>query len=59
MTSNLNHPNIINVYDIQRDGEVEFITLELLRGRTLRQEIVDRKSENRLFSLVEAKGILL
>lgn len=31
----LAHPNVITVYDFDRDGEVYFMTMESLRGRTL------------------------
>jgi eukaryotic-like serine/threonine-protein kinase len=33
--SALNHPNLITVHDISADGEVEFIVMELVAGRTL------------------------
>jgi len=32
----LNHPNIVAVYDVARQGEVPYIVSELLEGRTLR-----------------------
>jgi TonB family protein len=31
----LSHPNIIHVRDFDRDGEISFVTMELLQGRTL------------------------
>src|SRR5205814_441766 len=33
--SALNHPNIITIHDIAADGEVQFIVMELVSGRTL------------------------
>jgi len=33
----LNHPNIVTIYSVERANEVEFITMELLEGQTLRQ----------------------
>ncbi len=35
----LNHPNIVTVHDVDEDGGVYFITMELLVGRTLSQLI--------------------
>jgi serine/threonine protein kinase len=37
ISSRLSHPNIVNVFDVQRSGEHYFLTMELLKGRTLRQ----------------------
>ena len=34
--SALNHPNIVTVYDVGRSGDVSWIAMELVRGRTLR-----------------------
>jgi serine/threonine protein kinase len=34
---NLSHPNIVNVFDVQQTGEYFFLTMELLKGQTLRQ----------------------
>lgn len=31
----LSHPNIVNVFDFDRDGDIAFITMELLEGETL------------------------
>jgi serine/threonine protein kinase len=35
--SSLNHPNIITVYDIGEQGEVRFIAMEYVSGKTLRE----------------------
>lgn len=35
----LTHPNIVNVYTFDRDGDVFFMTMELLEGRTLKERI--------------------
>jgi len=37
--SGLNHPNIIQVYDINSDGGVDFIAMEHIAGRTLDRHI--------------------
>ena len=35
--SALNHPNIVTVHDIGRDGETEYLAMELVDGKTLRE----------------------
>jgi eukaryotic-like serine/threonine-protein kinase len=37
--SALNHPNICTVYDLGQDGDLLFIAMELLEGRTLQEHI--------------------
>lgn len=37
----LSHPNIVNVYDFDRDGDVVYMTMELLQGRPLDELIND------------------
>ncbi|MBY0399185.1 thioredoxin domain-containing protein [Myxococcota bacterium] len=53
IASDLSHPNILNVYDPQREGKLAFLTMELLEGRTLREEIEARKSRGETFSVAE------
>src|SRR3990172_5687062 len=31
----LNHPNIVHVYSVEEEGGVSFLTMELVRGKTL------------------------
>jgi len=40
----LAHPNVVTVYDFDRDGEVVYMTMELLAGEPLDQYITDRKT---------------
>jgi non-specific serine/threonine protein kinase len=35
----LNHPNIVTLHSVERDGDVRFFTMELLTGGTLREMI--------------------
>ena len=42
-TQQLSHPNIITVYDFDRDGENVFMTMELLEGEPL-TELLQRTS---------------
>jgi len=38
--SALNHPNIVTIYDVVRDGEIDCIVMELVDGRTLDDRIL-------------------
>ena len=35
----LTHPNIVNVYDVGREGDIYYIVMELAEGITLKQYI--------------------
>src|SRR5574341_2150364 len=37
--SSLNHPSIVTIYEIERQGDVDFIVMELVRGKSLDQLI--------------------
>ena len=39
--ASLSHPNIVNVYDVGRDGYTHYIVMELVDGPTLKQHIID------------------
>lgn len=41
---NLSHPNIVTIYDVGQDGDVQYIAMEYLEGYTLEQ-IIARKLE--------------
>lgn len=36
----LSHPNVVNVYDVGRDGETHYIVMEYVPGQTLKQVVV-------------------
>lgn len=42
---NLAHPNIITVYDFDRDGDTVYMTMEYLEGQSLEQLLLQRKGE--------------
>lgn len=37
----LSHPNIVGVYDVGREGNINYIVMELIEGRTLNEVIAD------------------
>ncbi|MBQ0005428.1 MAG: Stk1 family PASTA domain-containing Ser/Thr kinase [Clostridiales bacterium] len=37
----LSHPNIVGVYDVGREGNINYIVMELVEGRTLNEVIAD------------------
>ena len=44
ISQKLSHPNIVNVYDVQNDGELFFLTMELLEGQDLRTYLESLKN---------------
>jgi predicted Ser/Thr protein kinase len=55
----LAHPNIVTVFDFDRDGDNVFITMELLRGRSLEEVIrgVRNRGMDRKAALPVIRGI--
>ena len=43
-TQRLSHPNIVSAYDFDRDGDIAFMTMELLQGQSLDQLLRQNKS---------------
>jgi TolB-like protein len=41
LASNLNHPNIVTIYGVGDEGDLTYIAMELVRGRTLRNMLAD------------------
>ena len=37
--SGLNHPNIVTIYGVGEDGDIAYIAMELVQGRTLREQL--------------------
>lgn len=44
--ANLNHPNVVNIYNVGSEGNLQYIVMEFVKGRTLKQII---KEKGRLF----------
>ncbi len=42
LASVLNHPNIVTIYGVGEEGDIAFIAMELVRGRTLRTLLAER-----------------
>ena len=38
----LSHPNIVNVYDVGSEGRIDFIVMEYINGKTLKQLIKEK-----------------
>ena len=54
----LSHPKIVNVFDVQQDGELFFITMELLKGKDLREVFDEKKEAGENFSEQELVAIV-
>lgn len=57
ISSKLSHPNIVNVFDVQQDGDLFFLTMELLEGQDLRQLMEVRSLTRQPFTEEEARGL--
>jgi serine/threonine-protein kinase len=55
----LHHPNIVQVYDSGRDGELFFLVLELIDGSDLKQEIARRVGRRKSGALSPRKALQL
>lgn len=58
LASSLSHPNIVNVFDVQKDGAFDFLTMELLHGQTLRQMVTARRLSRQGFTVSEVQDIV-
>ena len=58
LSSQLSHPNIVNVYDVQQTEGFAFLTMELLEGQDLRALMEGRKIVRQTFSLSDVVEIL-
>lgn len=62
-TQALSHPNIVDVYGWERDGELRFVTLELIEGQSLEDLLSDlgprRVRHEHALAIVQAAGAAL
>ena len=43
--ASLTHPNIVSIYDVGNEGDIYYIVMELIQGKTLKDIIIeDRKA---------------
>jgi tetratricopeptide (TPR) repeat protein len=57
IASNLSHPSIVRVYDIHQTPGLTFLTMERLRGRSLREELARRQQTAERFKVAEVLSI--
>lgn len=58
LSSELSHPNIVNVFDVQLDGDRCFLTMEKLEGQTLRERMALRQAARKPFDAAEVRTLL-
>lgn len=58
VSSELSHPNIVNVFDVQSDGAFNFITMELLQGQSLRGFLENHRTLRQEVEVAEALEIV-
>jgi serine/threonine protein kinase len=52
------HKNIVRVYGLEEFGGIEFFTMEWVEGKSLREILIERKRENKPFTLEEAYQVI-
>ncbi|HEY5808322.1 MAG TPA: protein kinase [Povalibacter sp.] len=57
MSSNLSHPNIVRVYDVGEAGGHYYLSMERLKGHTLRHRIEAHHRDHRDFSAAEVTDV--
>lgn len=55
--ASLSHPNIVNIYDVGREGNINYIVMELIEGKVLSDVIRDKGSLSVSMSISIAKQI--
>jgi predicted Zn-dependent protease len=57
VAGSLDHPNIVRVHDLHQDGTHTFLSMELLQGRSLRDEILHRGQSGQRFTPEEVRDL--
>lgn len=39
--ASLTHPNIVSIYDVGNEGDIYYIVMELIQGKTLKEIIIE------------------
>ncbi|KJS81464.1 MAG: hypothetical protein JM58_16880 [Peptococcaceae bacterium BICA1-8] len=40
--ASLSHPNIVNIYDVGQDGDTHYLVMEYIKGKTLKEIIIEQ-----------------
>mgnify|MGYP002700286196 CR=1 FL=1 len=59
ISQQLSHPNIVNVFDVQRDNDLCFLTMELLQGQDLRQVMKNQRLARQPFAVEDVQELML
>jgi serine/threonine protein kinase len=57
ISCSLSHPNIVRVHDVGISGGIYYLSMERLKGHTLRHQIDQYRKENRTFRIAEVTDI--
>jgi serine/threonine protein kinase len=57
LSSEMSHPHIVNVFDVQQEGGLCFLTMELLQGQTLREWLKQKSEFKQKLGVDEAVAI--
>lgn len=57
LSTEMAHPNIVTMFDVQQDGPYYFLTMELLQGQSLRAWLAAHRKNRRTVALVDALSI--
>ncbi|MFC4309171.1 serine/threonine protein kinase [Steroidobacter flavus] len=57
VSCNLSHPNIVRVHDVGIIGDTYYLSMERLKGHTLRQQMDRYREQNRAFRIAEVTSI--
>jgi formylglycine-generating enzyme required for sulfatase activity/serine/threonine protein kinase len=58
ISQQLSHPNIVNVFDVQQDGDFCFLIMELLQGQDLRQVMENQKLARQPFAVEDVQDLM-
>ena len=56
--ANLRHPNIVQVFDFDVQGELYYMAMEFVDGPTLKAELQERSRKGQIFSVEESTRIM-